>query len=274
MKRRTYEVEQPSTLARSLEETLPESRALAEQRVRGGTVFVDGKRVKDPSHRVTTGQKVSVVLEASGATTESPRAPPPAVTILFEDDEVLVVNKPPGLAAQPTPDGAPNLLDWASRYLGHAAGLVHRLDKETSGVTIFGKTKAATRRLAEAFREGRAKKEYLARTGPGLPEQGEIATPLQKDPSHPGRWRALESGNGVSALTRFTRETSGETCLVRLFPQTGRTHQLRVHLASIGFPLVGDRLYGGPAGPRVLLHARRLELDGQAWEAPTPPDVA
>lgn len=272
MKRRTYEVEAAVPLGRSLERTLGEPRAVAEQRIHAGAVFVDGRRVKDPQVQLSAGQKVSIVLEAGGTSTETTVRAVPLVEVLFEDAEVLVVNKPAGLAAQPTPDGAPNLLDWASAHLGRTAGLVHRLDKETSGVTLFGKTKAATSRLAAAFREGRAKKEYLARTGPGLPERGEIATPLQKDPSRPGKWRALESGNGISALTRFVREASAEGCLVKLFPETGRTHQLRVHLASIGFPIVGDRLYGGPPGPRCLLHARRLELDGQSWEAPVPSD--
>jgi 23S rRNA pseudouridine1911/1915/1917 synthase len=214
---------------------------------------------------------VTVVLEASGRPGSAPEAVPP-VTVLFEDRALLVVDKPPFLAAQPTPDGGPNLLDWASARLGSDAGLVHRLDKETSGVTVFGKIPETTSRLAAEFREGRARKEYLALTGPGLPAEGRVDTPLQRDPSRPGRWRALMTGNGISAVTRFVRLTSGERCLVRLFPETGRTHQLRVHLASLGSPIIGDRLYGGAPGPRCLLHAHRLEIDGQSFEAPLPAD--
>ncbi|MBL8919503.1 MAG: RluA family pseudouridine synthase [Myxococcaceae bacterium] len=273
MKRRTFEVEAGATLSQTLVAELKETPAEVDRRVLAGAVYVDGRRVKDPRARLRAGSRVSVVLEAAGSSTAATRAPSSfTLEVLFEDREVLVVNKPPGLPAQPTPDGEESLLDLASRHLGRPAGLVHRLDRETSGVTVFGKSKAATSALAAAFREGRAKKEYVAVVGPGFPAQGVIDTPLQKDPSRSGRWRALDSGNGLTAVTRFERLTDGPTCQVRLVPETGRTHQLRAHLASLGFPIVGDTLYGGAPGARCLLHARRLEVDGKAWEAPMPAD--
>lgn len=274
VKRRTFEVTMSTGLVKALMSELQESADDVKRRVTAGAVYVDGKRVRDGSVIVKPGSRVSVVLEASGEATNVERAASSfTLSVLFEDAAVLVVNKPAGIPAQPTPDGEVSLLDLATKHLGREAGLVHRLDRETSGVTVFGKTKASTSALAEAFREGRAKKEYVAIVSSALPEQGVIDTPLQKDPSRPGRWRAIRTGNGIDAVTKYRRDTvSGGVCLVRLFPETGRTHQLRAHLASIGFPILGDDFYGGASGPRCLLHARRLEIDGVTWEAPMPDD--
>lgn len=273
MKRRTVVVEAAGALGRVVAQTLAEGPSAAHRRVEAGAVYVDGRRVKDPTRVVPAGATVSVVLEAGGVSSVTQRAPSSPLVVLFEDDEVLAVDKPPGLPAQPTPEGEPSLLDLASAHLGRPAGLVHRLDRETSGVTVFGKTPAATSALAEAFREGRAVKTYLAVVAAGLPERGFIDTPLQKDPSRPGRWRALRSGGGVPAETAFERLwVDGARALVRLSPKTGRTHQLRAHLTSIGFPIAGDRLYGGPEGPRCLLHALRLVIGSSRFEAAVPAD--
>jgi 23S rRNA pseudouridine1911/1915/1917 synthase len=274
MKRRTFVVDAPAALSRLVAKALEEGPSAAQRRISTGAVYVDGRRVKDPARPVPAGATVSVVLEARGESSASPPRPtPPPLSVLLEDDEVLAVNKPPGLPAQPTPDGAKSLLDLASTHLGRPAGLVHRLDRDTSGVTIFGKTAAATSALAAAFREGRVQKTYLALVASGVPARGDIDTPLQKDPSRPGRWRALRSGGGIAAETAFERVwDDGERALVRLTPRTGRTHQLRAHLTSLGFPIVGDALYGGPPGPRCLLHAAVLVIDGRHIEAPWPDD--
>lgn len=271
VKRRTFEVEQRQRLSRLVGDALQEPVGASSKRIESGAVFVDGRRARNDVD-VSPGSVVSVVLEAQGASSAEPKAPPPVIEVLFESADVVAVNKPAGLPAQPTPDGAANLLDVVSAQLKLSAGLVHRLDKETSGVTVFGKTSEATSRLAAAFREGRAKKEYLAIVSTRLPERGVIDTPLQKDPSRPGRWRAIDTGNGISALTRYEVTGDGPLWLVRLFPETGRTHQLRAHLTSLGAPIVGDSLYGGANGPRCLLHARTLELDGETFEAPVPAD--
>jgi 23S rRNA pseudouridine1911/1915/1917 synthase len=274
MKRRTFVVDTPAALSRLVAKALDEGPSAAQRRISTGAVYVDGRRVKDPARPVPAGATVSVVLEARGESSASPPRPaPPPLSVLLEDDEVLAVNKPPGLPAQPTPDGAKSLLDLASTHLGRPAGLVHRLDRDTSGVTIFGKTAAATSALAAAFREGRVQKTYLALVASGVPARGDIDTPLQKDPSRPGRWRALRSGGGIAAETAFERVwDDGARALVRLTPRTGRTHQLRAHLTSLGFPIVGDTLYGGPPGPRCLLHAAVLVIDGRHIEAPWPDD--
>jgi len=273
VKRRTFEATAEAPLTQALMSALGESAEIVGRRVSTGAVYVDGRRVRDAQTRIPKGSRVSVVLEASGDSTANRPAPAAfSLEVLFQDAAVLVVNKPPGLPAQPTPDGERSLLDLATKHLGHDAGLVHRLDRETSGVTVFGVTKASTSALAAAFREGRARKEYLAVVGAGLPDNGVIDAPLQKDPSRAGRWRTTSSGNGLEASTRFECAQRRAVCLVRLFPATGRTHQLRAHLASIGFPIVGDTLYGGTDGPRCLLHARQLEIDGARWKAPVPGD--
>jgi 23S rRNA pseudouridine1911/1915/1917 synthase len=208
------------------------------------------------------------VLEEGGRDVlEAPEAAPP-FRVIFEDDALLVVNKPPGVTAQPTAGRVgDSLLDEASSWLKKPAGLVHRLDRETSGVTVFGKTPEATSALAAQFREGRVEKVYLAVTGPGLEASGEVDLPIGRDPSHPGRQRAQKGAMGKKAFTRFERLTAQpHFCVVRLFPKTGRTHQLRAHLTALGFPILGDRLYRGApvAGaleaPRCLLHARSLTL--------------
>jgi 23S rRNA pseudouridine1911/1915/1917 synthase len=233
------------------------------------------------------GQVVAVVLEEGGRSALAAPAPPPSLSIVFEDEDLVAVDKPPGITAQPTEGRVgESLVDRVSERLGRPAGLVHRLDRETSGVTVFGKTAAATTALAAEFREGHARKRYVAATGPGLPESGTVDLPLSKDPSRPGRWRASHAANGVPALTYFRTLYSGEAfCLVELLPQTGRTHQLRAHLTALGKPILGDARYGGAAraaelpAPRCLLHAQALELAHPRTgaplriEAPVPEDL-
>lgn len=275
MKRRTFVVEKPSRIEAVLRGGLALARNEALALVERGAVYVDGRRAKDAAARVSEGATVMVVLEESGASVTKPAPKPAALVVLYEDADVLAVDKPSGITAQPTPGRAgDSLVDLATAYLRRQAGLVHRLDRETSGVTVFGKNPRATSALAKAFREGRVRKEYLAVTASGIPSSGVIDLPLSKDPSRPGRWKASRSANGISALTHFTTlSDDGAVAVVALFPQTGRTHQLRAHLAGIGFPIVGDRLYGGAPGPRCLLHARRLQLDNLSVEAPLPPEI-
>jgi 23S rRNA pseudouridine1911/1915/1917 synthase len=253
-------------------------RAAVLAHVERGAVYLNGRRVKDAGVRVGPGQKVMVVLEEGGqSVVTAPEAPPPRLEVLHEDRDVIAVNKPAGVTAQPTPGRVgDSLLDLVSQHLGFEAGLVHRLDRETSGVTVFGRNPRATSSLAAEFREGRAKKEYLAVVPSGIDAEGTIDLPLSRDPSRPGRWRASRQANGIDALTHFTRlDDDGEQAVVALFPQTGRTHQLRAHLAGIGFPILGDALYGGADAARCLLHARKLDLEALqlAFEAPVPSDV-
>jgi 23S rRNA pseudouridine1911/1915/1917 synthase len=271
VKRWTFQAE-GALVGRSVVEALVAQLGMSAEEARGlveaGAVYLAGRRLRDAESRLRAGQVVAVVLEEGGRSPLAAPASPPSLRVLFEDEELIAVDKPAGITAQPTEGRVgESLVDLVSARLGRPAGLVHRLDRETSGVTVFGKTALATSALAEEFREGHARKRYVAATGPGLPESGTVDLPLSKDPSRPGRWRASRAANGVPALTDFrTLHASEAFCLVELLPQTGRTHQLRAHLTALGVPILGDARYGGVAqaggipAPRCLLHAQALEL--------------
>jgi 23S rRNA pseudouridine1911/1915/1917 synthase len=286
LKRRTFQNGREGLLqevvATGLGLPIPQARSLIER----GAVYVRGRRQRTPTQPIPAGVPIQVVLEEAGRSALTPPVPAPPLRVLFEDESLLVVDKPAGLPAQPTPGGAMSLLDQATDFLGRPAGLVHRLDRDTTGVTLFGKTSEATSALARAFRTGQVRKQYLAVTGPMLAAEGLCTLALARDPSRPGRWRTAASGSGVTAETRYRRLGGTEQfALAALWPRTGRTHQLRAHLAGLGAPIVGDRLYGGQPSlgeapvHRVLLHAHLLGLS--AWgsrgplsfEAPPPEDL-
>jgi len=196
-----------------------------------------------------------------------PRVADPVV--LFEDEWILVVDKPSGLAVHSgagVTDATVN--DWAARYLGprairndFAASVAHRLDRETSGVVIIAKRRPAMRKLAEAFEQHAVLKDYLALVGGRLPhEEGRLDTPLM-DLARPGRMQTAVTAYRVEE--RFPSAT-----LIACSPGTGRKHQIRRHLAQLGCPVLGDSVYGA-AGQnqqaaeawglrRMFLHARSL----------------
>jgi len=288
VKRRTLEVSPGSEgvpVQRLVREELKLPDAEAKALIERGAVYLDGRRCRDGDVRLRAKQKVTVVLEESGAASLSAPAAGPSLEVLYEDGALIAVNKPAGLPAQPTPGGATNLLGLVSERLGREAGLVHRLDRDTSGVTVFARTAEATGDLARQFREGSARKRYLAAVKPGLAPSGRIDLPISKDPSRPGRYRATRAANGVPALTEYARLfESADHALVSLLPRTGRTHQLRAHLTALGCPIAGDRRYGGQeviAGApaeRCLLHAHALAISSGGRSlvlvAPLPPDLA
>jgi 23S rRNA pseudouridine1911/1915/1917 synthase len=235
-----------------------------------------------------------IVEEPERAAQTEARARVP-LAVLFEDDALLAVAKPPFVAAQATlASDANSLTAQVAAHLGLArptdVGLVHRLDRETSGVTVFGKTKEATATLAAAFRDGHIHKRYLAIACGPLPAAGTIDVALAKDPAKPGHFRPAPAGGGVSALTRFrSLGKAGALTAVELFPETGRTHQLRVHLLSLNAPILGDVRYGAPRAvvvegtelraERVLLHAERIQFKHPVTKsqvelhAPVPDDL-
>jgi 23S rRNA pseudouridine1911/1915/1917 synthase len=272
VKRRTILVASKGTLETVLR---GEGVAAARELIRTGAVYLRGRRVTEPTHSVQPGDVMTVVLEESGQLMGAVPSAVVSLAVLHDGPDFLVVNKPAGVVAQPTPGRlGDSLLDAASRHLGRTAGLVHRLDKETSGVTLFGKTPEATSAAAQAFRGGTARKVYLAVCGSQVPDAGHIDLPISKDPSRPGRQRASRRANGARAQTAYRVLSRLDECaVVALYPQTGRTHQLRAHLTALGAPIVGDTLYGGAPGPRCLLHALRLTLLAQTFAAPPPTDL-
>ncbi len=220
-----------------------------------------------------------------------------APKILFEDDTLLVLDKPAGLVVHPAPSHhGPTLIDWIRDYLGPAAvelfaeperlGLVHRLDKDTSGVLVVTKSAAAKTDLGRQFHDRLVKKQYVAFIE-GVPPRktGIISAPIGRSRKVPSRMAV--TGTGRPSETSFeVAEKFKEVSLVNLYPKTGRTHQLRVHCAAIGHPIVGDHTYGAKATwasdygiHRPLLHAKSLELSHPVtgkrveFEAPWPQDM-
>ena len=278
---------------------LPEEEARAA--IGRGAAFVEGERERNPARPLVAGDRVEVVLRERG---EPPAAAAPLedARLLHLDDEVVAVDKPAGVHAQEGRAGGQALPDLVAALLArkfpranahhHQALLVHRLDRGTTGVTLLARTRAAQAALLAAFREGTVQKEYRALVF-GLPahDEGEIDLAISDDPSAPGRRRP--DPRGEQARTRYRVlerfEVAGGAALVAAFPATGRTHQVRVHLASLGHPLVGDARYGGPKAltladgrrfeaQRPLLHALRLQLThpgGGPLEvrAPVPADL-
>ncbi|MCZ6514158.1 MAG: RluA family pseudouridine synthase [Nitrospinae bacterium] len=217
------------------------------------------------------------------------------LNIVHEDDSLIVIDKPPGMVVHPAPGHSGGTLVNALLYhckdlagIGgvERPGIVHRLDKDTSGLIVAAKTEACMQSLTRQFKERGIQKVYLALAkGAFAPHKGSIDAPIGRHKTHRKKM-SVRAPTRREAMTRYEviRQCDG-FAYVRLYPKTGRTHQLRVHLASIGHPILGDRLYGGTLGPglpqmsRQALHAHRLELTHPATgdllqlESPLPPDM-
>ncbi len=279
MKRRTVMGLEGESLRDAVARALRCSAEDATAMVERGGAYLEGKRCRTP-HARAASLRVMVVGELG-----VPQALP-AMTLLFEDAVLVAFNKPPGVVSQPTPSASEeSVVDIASRQLGgRPLTLLHRLDRETSGVILLCQSDVSVPALMAAFREGDVKKEYVALARGPLPDSGEVSVHLARDTAHKGRWKVAGHQNEIDSHTRFRVERRrGEVSEVALFPSTGRTHQLRVHLSSLGAPIVGDVLYGGErsdavdmaagTAPRCLLHASKIEILGRKIEAPLWPDM-
>ena len=186
--------------------------------------------------------------------------------IVYEDDDCVVINKPTGLLAHSKGAFNPEatVASWLRSHVqgleGERAGIVHRLDRATSGVMIMAKTPEALSWLQKQFSQRKVKKVYTAIVqGKLQPEEAIIDMPIERNPKRPQTFRTGINGKPAQTEYKVVAVQHGRS-LVVLQPRTGRTHQLRVHLLQLGHPIVGDSLYGGPEGKRLYLHATSLEL--------------
>ena len=272
-------LQQPIRLDRTLRDRFPLWGRQAVQRlITAGKVKLRGRIVRLASWEVFNGDQIEV------AEVPVEKTPPPVVFdaawLIAEEADLIVVNKPAGLLSQSTQWTAnANLLDLARVRFGDVA-LLHRLDRDTSGVVLLTRPGPINKYLDEAFKNHTIRKEYLAvvPTPNRLEREGVIEARLGPHARRRDQMMVVERG-GQRAVTRYAVEKESAVLqLVRLWPETGRTHQLRVHLAHLEAPLVGDRLYGRQptnAG-RLLLHAERIELpaaegfSARAFYAPLP----
>ncbi|WP_420562166.1 RluA family pseudouridine synthase [Thalassobaculum sp.] len=251
--------------------------------LRTGQVRIDGKRAK-ANQRLEAGQTIRIPPLGDTPTDHTQFARPARrdsetgaelqEAVLYRDDEMIAINKPAGLAVQGG-SGTTKHVDGALDSLRYGAKerprLVHRLDKDTSGVLVLARDQRAARRLTHAFRAKSAMKIYWALVvGEPKPAAGQIELPIGKLPGKAGEKMVVDHETGKSAVTRYvTLEKLGRrAALVALFPVTGRTHQLRVHMAAIGTPILGDGKYGGAeaflqgegVSRKLHLHARAIRI--------------
>lgn len=242
------------------------SRTQAQRLIEEGNVTVNDRTAKS-GFKLSAGDRVAVTIPPTPPSPLAPEAMP--LQIVYEDADLLVIDKPAGLTVHPAP-GHPGgtLINAILAYYPRLAeisdslrpGIVHRLDKDTSGLMIVAKNHAAQLNLVEQFRSRTVKKAYLVLVrGKLTPECGLIEAAIGRSPSDRKRMAVVKEG--LEARTRYqvVKYLGGNT-LLEVMPETGRTHQIRVHLSAIGYPVVGDAVYGvkSPHLSRQFLHAYRL----------------
>jgi 23S rRNA pseudouridine1911/1915/1917 synthase len=256
------------------------SRSAVQRIIQKGLVLVDGEEVV-PSYRVRGGERVEARMPEKGVSPEEIPVP-----VVFEDEHQLVVDKPAGLVVHPGAGNRSGTLVNALLGRGIAGGedpsrpgVVHRLDQDTSGLMVLAKGEPTYSRLVAEMGGRRVRRVYRAVVvGEGLPETGTIDSPVGRDPENP---TLMAAGVGRPAVTHFEvlREGGGHSML-KVWLETGRTHQIRVHLSAIGYPIYADPLYGEAVpGRRLWLHAENLVFEHPAtgekleFDSPIPEDL-
>jgi 23S rRNA pseudouridine1911/1915/1917 synthase len=242
------------------------SRAHLQRLIADGFVTVNGQLAK-AGLKLNVGDRLRVALPPPPPSPLTPEAIP--LNIIYEDDDLLVVDKPAGLTVHPAPGHTAHTLVNAilARFprlasLGDSLrpGIVHRLDRDTSGVMAVAKNSSAQAKLIEQFRARSVAKAYLVLVkGKLTPESGVIEAPVGRDPRNRKRMAVVAKGREARTEYRVIKYI-GDYTLLEVKPETGRTHQIRVHLSAIGFPVVGDKMYGvkSPFLSRQFIHASRL----------------
>lgn len=251
------------------------SRSFLQKLCSNDQILVNGEPQKS-GYKLSPNDKVTVLYDmASIDEIEDIELP-----IIYQDDDVLVINKPAGVISHARGRywNEPSVASFVRQITGQdgeRAGIVHRLDRATSGVMICAKTIAAMAHLQKQFADRIVQKTYVAIVeGHIKPEQAIIDMPIERNPKAPATFRV--GPNGKTSQTEYRVIKSSENFdMVELLPKTGRTHQLRVHLKHTGHPILGDILYEGGQAERLFLHAKSLELSlpsgkKQVFEAPLP----
>ena len=263
------------------------TRSRLRQLIADGNVLVNGTAVK-PAHRLRPGDLVSVSVPAPRPSGVVAQDIP--IAVIYQDADLVVIDKPAGLSVHPGP-GHPDrtlvngLLALCPDIQGIGGeirpGIVHRLDKDTSGLMIAAKTQTAHNRLSQQIKDREVSKGYMALVeGLPSPESGTIDVPIGRDPRRRTRMAVVPEGRESRTGYRLI-ERAGAYSLLELQLHTGRTHQARVHLAWLGHPLLGDAVYGrrSPLLPRHFLHAHRLAFahpssgEPMQFQSPLPPDL-
>lgn len=276
-------------LDQALARLLPQhSRNRLQGWIRAGRVRVDGDLFEDPKRKLRGGERIEVHHEPpTEVVADTPEAIP--LVVLHEDGDILVIDKPAGLVVHP---GSGN---WGGTLLNGLlhrsdaakvlprAGIVHRLDKDTSGLMVVACNETAQTDLVRQLQARTVKRQYLALVRGRIERDQTIDAPIGRHPTQRTRMAVVGGAREARTYVRV-RERFATTTLVECSLETGRTHQIRVHMAHIGHPLVGDAVYGGargaPAFGRQALHAWRLGLihpvtrEAMQWDSPLPPDFA
>jgi 23S rRNA pseudouridine1911/1915/1917 synthase len=265
------------------------SRAAAAAMIQRGLVRVNGVPCK-PSSKPIAGARLEFEIPAPPSTDATPEHIP--LTVVYEDTSLVVIDKPAGMVVHPAPGNERGTL--VNALLGRYAdlpgdpirpGIVHRLDKDTSGLVVVARTPAAISALARAFKNRDIHKEYLALVVGTLKQRaGTIQAGIGRDPRHRQRMAVLATGGRDARTTYWTEEAFRNFSLVRIVLETGRMHQIRVHFSAMGHPIVGDPVYGRPVtGLRLrrhFLHAALLRfkhpITGEELEfrSTLPPELA
>ena len=243
------------------------SRTRAQKLISGGYVRINGD-IARAGYKLDAGDTITVEIPPAEPVLLQPEQIP--LTIIYEDDELLVVDKPAGLTVHPAPGHSSHTL--VNALLSHLSelsdsdeerpGIVHRLDKDTSGVMVVAKNVMAQENLMDQFKARTVVKRYQVLVkGHLTPEEGIIEAPVGRDPRHRQQMAVVPESRGREATTEYTViRYIGEFSLLEVRPVSGRTHQIRVHLKAIGFPVAGDKVYGVKANPltRQFVHAAVL----------------
>jgi 23S rRNA pseudouridine1911/1915/1917 synthase len=237
------------------------SRSFVQKLSEQGRVYVNGNTEKT-GYKLKAGDRITIDYDPS----ELEQIPRIDLPVIYEDDDCLVIDKPVGVLTHSkggfNPEGtvATFVRSYIRNMEGERAGIVHRLDRATSGTIICAKHPAALAWLQKQFSQRRVKKTYFAIVSGQLkPDEAVIDMPIERNPAHPQTFHTSNSGKPALTTYRVVERTNTND-EVLLEPQTGRTHQLRVHLKQLGHPIIGDTIYGGNPADRLYLHAYSLEI--------------